>query len=151
VEAVVLSAAVAPVAAVFEAVADVCLDTATAKRLDAEATVLVAVDVAVAKVVCAARAEVSATDRVASKVELAVLVTARRDADVAAVVDVEVTAAALADAAVLTFVVVYSVSPPLGAVCACALSTKADVAAAATPVKRTIFLFNILQFLNYAI
>jgi hypothetical protein len=52
---------------------------------------------------------------------------------------------------VLTRVVVYWPSPPVGATCAWALSTKAVVAAAATPVKRTIFLFNILQFLNYAI
>ena len=101
-----LNAAVPPVAAVYEDVADVCLDTATAKRLDAEATVLDAVDVAVAKVVWAAKAVASATDRVASKVELAVLVTARRDAAVDAVAAVVVTAAVFVDACVLTLVVV---------------------------------------------
>jgi hypothetical protein len=112
----------------------------------------VAVEVAVDKVVWAARAVVSATDRVASKVELAVLAKVSCDAAVAAEAAVAVTADAFVDAAVLTFEVVYSVSPPLGAVaCAWALSAKAVVAAAATPVKRTIFLFNILQFLNYAI
>jgi hypothetical protein len=94
VEAVVLSAAVAPVAAVYEDVADVCLDTAVAKRVDAEVTPLLAVAVAVAKVVWAARACASATDRVANKAELAVLVTARRDAAVdaaAAVVEIAAT------------------------------------------------------------
>lgn len=147
----VLRVAVRPEAAVYELRADVSLDTAVAKRLDAEVTALLAVDVAVAKVVWAARDETSAADRVASKAELAVLVTARRDAAVDAAVDVDVTAAVFVDACVLTFVVVYWPSPPVVATCAWALSTKAVVAAAATPVKRTIFLFNILQFLNYAI
>lgn len=93
-----LKPAVKPEAVVKELVADVCLETAVDKRVDAEATVLVAVDVAVAKVVCAARAWISATDRVASKVELAVLVTARRDAAVEAAAAVVEIAATVLDA-----------------------------------------------------
>ena len=102
----VLRVAVRPEAAVYELVADVSLDTAVDKRVDAEVTPLLAVDVAVAKVVWASRAVSSAADRVASKAELAVLVTARRDAAVAAVAAVAVTADTFVDACVLTLVVV---------------------------------------------
>jgi hypothetical protein len=113
--------------------------------------VLFAVDTAVDSTDWFAKAVASAVDNVASKAVFAAELRARTDADVDAVAAVAVTADAFVDACVLTFVVIYCVSPPVVATCAWALSTKAVVAAAATPVKRTIFLFNILQFLNYAI
>lgn len=105
-EAAVLRPVVKPEDVVYELKADVSLDTAVAKRVDAEVTPLLAVAVAVAKVVWACRAVSSAADRVASKAELAVLVTARRDAAVDAVAAVVVTAAVFVDACVLTLVVV---------------------------------------------
>jgi hypothetical protein len=128
-----------------------CVVDATTKRLDDAVTVLVAVVTAVDSTDWFAKAVASAVDSVASKAVFAAELRARTDADVDAVAAVVDTAATFVDACVLTRVVVYCVSPPVVATCACALSTKAVVAAAATPVKRTIFLFNILQFLNYAI
>jgi hypothetical protein len=128
-----------------------CVVDATTKRLEATVVAEFAVVTAVANTDWFAKAVASAVDNVASKAVFAAELRARTDADVDAVAAVAVTADALVDACVLTFVVVYCVSPPVVATCAWALSTKAVVAAAATPVKRTIFLFNILQFLNYAI
>jgi hypothetical protein len=128
-----------------------CVVDATTKRLDVEVTVLAAVVTAVANTDWFAKAVASAVDNVASKAVFAAVLRARTDAAVDAAVEVAVTAETFVDACVLTFVVVYWPSPPVVATCAWALSTKAVVAAAATPVKRTIFLFNILQFLNYAI
>jgi len=140
-------------AAVLAAVKAVdCVVDAATKRLDVAVTVLFAVDTAVDSTDWFAKAVASAVDNVASKAVFAAELRARTDADVDAAAAVVDTVATFVDAAVLTFEVVYSVSPPLPEVaCACALSAKAVVAAAATPVKRTIFLFNILQFLNYAI
>jgi hypothetical protein len=128
-----------------------CVVDATTKVLEAKVTVVDVVVTAVANTDWFAKAVASAVDKVASKAVFAAELRARTDADVDAVAAVAVTADAFVDACVLTFVVVYCVSPPVVATCAWALSAKAVVAAAATPVKRTIFLFNILQFLNYAI
>ena len=127
-----------------------CAVDATTNRLDVEVTVLVAVVTAVANTDWFAKAVASAVDNVASNAVFAAVFLARVDAAVEAAVAVAVTAETFVDVCVLTLAVVYCFSPP-SATCAWALSTKAVAATAATPVKRTIFLFNILQFLNYAI
>jgi len=134
------------VSAVAEFADDKAVDwvvEATTKRLEATVVVEFAVVTAVANTDWFAKAVASAVDNVASKAVFAAELRARTDAAVDAAVEVAVTAEAVVEAVVLTRAVVYCVSPPVVATCAWALSTKAVVAAAATPVKRTIFLFNI--------